>query len=113
MDKPDWFLEKNPLGTVPTLETPAGEVVYESPITCEYLDEVYPEKRLLPSNPFGKAQQKMMLEQYSKVSYMKTLIQIIGFDLVKSRTIIKESFELLFLTDNAILLQDPDRQKEW
>lgn len=88
-------------------------MVYESPITCEYLDEVYPEKRLLPSNPFGKAQQKMMLEQYSKVSYMKTLIQIIGFDLVKSRTIIKESFELLFLTDNAILLQDPDRQKEW
>ncbi|XP_062287017.1 glutathione S-transferase omega-1-like [Scomber scombrus] len=75
-DKPDWFLEKSPFGLVPTLETPAGEVVYESPITCEYLDEVYPEKRLLPSNPFGKAQQKMMLEHFSKVSYMKTFIQI-------------------------------------
>ncbi|CAK6953126.1 glutathione S-transferase omega-1-like [Scomber scombrus] len=67
-DKPDWFLEKSPFGLVPTLETPAGEVVYESPITCEYLDEVYPEKRLLPSNPFGKAQQKMMLEHFSKVT---------------------------------------------
>lgn len=67
-DKPDWFLEKNPLGLVPTLETPAGEVIYESPITCEYLDEVYPEKRLLPSSPFGKAQQKMMLEHFSKVT---------------------------------------------
>ncbi|XP_028278742.1 glutathione S-transferase omega-1-like [Parambassis ranga] len=66
-DKPDWFLEKNPLGLVPTLETPAGEVIYESPIACEYLDEVYPEKKLLPSSPFGKAQQKMMLEQFSKV----------------------------------------------
>ncbi|XP_070818811.1 glutathione S-transferase omega-1-like [Chaetodon trifascialis] len=66
-DKPDWFLERNPLGLVPTLETTAGEVIYESPITCEYLDEVYPEKKLLPSSPYGKAQQKMMLEHFSKI----------------------------------------------
>ncbi|XP_053291853.1 glutathione S-transferase omega-1 [Pleuronectes platessa] len=66
-DKPEWFLEKNPLGLVPTLETPAGEVIYESPITCDYLDEVYPEKKLLPSSAFAKAQQKMMLEHFSKV----------------------------------------------
>ncbi|XP_068597031.1 glutathione S-transferase omega-1-like [Brachionichthys hirsutus] len=66
-DKPEWFLEKNPLGLVPTLETPAGEVIYESPIACEYLDEVYPQKKLLPSSPFGKAQQKIMLEQFSKI----------------------------------------------
>ncbi|XP_006784058.1 glutathione S-transferase omega-1-like, partial [Neolamprologus brichardi] len=66
-EKPEWYLKKNPLGLVPTLETPAGEVIYESPITCEYLDEVYPEKKLLPSSPFAKAQQKMMLENFSKV----------------------------------------------
>lgn len=71
-DKPDWFLEKNPLGLVPTLETPAGEVIYESPITCEYLDEVYPEKKLFPSSPFAKAQQKMMLEHFSKVYFIKS-----------------------------------------
>ena len=67
-DKPDWFLERNPFGHVPTLETSAGEVIYESLITCEYLDEAYPENKLLPSSPFGKAQQKMMLENFSKVS---------------------------------------------
>ncbi|XP_067278547.1 glutathione S-transferase omega-2 [Pseudorasbora parva] len=66
-DKPDWFLEKNPAGTVPVLETSSGQVIYESPITCEYLDEVYPEKKLLPSDPFERAQQKMLLEHYSKV----------------------------------------------
>ncbi|XP_041866470.1 glutathione S-transferase omega-1-like [Melanotaenia boesemani] len=66
-EKPEWFLEKNPLGLVPTLETPDGDVIYESPITCDYLDEVYPEKKLLPSSPYGKAQQKMMLEHFSKV----------------------------------------------
>ncbi|XP_075894378.1 glutathione S-transferase omega-1-like [Nelusetta ayraudi] len=66
-NKPDWFLEKNPLGLVPTLETPAGEVIYESPITCEYLDEVYGENKLLTSSPFAKAQQKMMMENFSKI----------------------------------------------
>ncbi|KAM4730283.1 glutathione S-transferase omega-1-like [Anableps anableps] len=65
--KPDWFLEKNPQGLVPAIETAAGEVVYESNITCEYLDELYPEKRLLPATPFGKAQQRMMLEHFSKI----------------------------------------------
>lgn len=72
-DKPDWFLERNPLGLVPTLETTAGEVIYESPITCDYLDEVYPQKKLLPSSPYAKAQQKMMLEHFSKVLYVKTI----------------------------------------
>nr|QQL13764.1 glutathione S-transferase omega 1 [Hippocampus abdominalis] len=67
-DKPDWFLEKNPLGQVPTLETSAGEVIYESPITCEYLDEMYPEKKLLPDKPFGKAEHKMLLEKFSKLT---------------------------------------------
>ncbi|XP_024152627.1 glutathione S-transferase omega-1 [Oryzias melastigma] len=66
-EKPDWFLQKNPLGLVPVLETPAGEIIYESSITCEYLDEVYPEKKLLPSSPFAKAQQRMMLEHFSKI----------------------------------------------
>ncbi|KAL0970121.1 hypothetical protein UPYG_G00237450 [Umbra pygmaea] len=66
-DKPDWYLQKNPLGLVPTLETPSGEVVYESLITSEYLDEVYGDIKLIPADPFKKAQQKMLLEDYSKM----------------------------------------------
>uniref|UniRef100_A0A3Q2Q636 Glutathione S-transferase omega n=1 Tax=Fundulus heteroclitus TaxID=8078 RepID=A0A3Q2Q636_FUNHE len=65
--KPGWFLEKNPDGLVPVIETPAGEVVCESHITSEYLDEVYPEKKLLPATPFGRAEQKMLLEHFSKI----------------------------------------------
>lgn len=65
--KPDWFLEKNPEGMVPVVETSAGEVVYESSIVCEYLDEMYPEKKLLPGTPFGKAKQRLMLDQFSKI----------------------------------------------
>lgn len=65
--KPDWFMAKNPNGTVPVLETSSGQVVYESPITCDFLEETYPENKLYPSDPFEKAQQKMLLEEYSKV----------------------------------------------
>ncbi|XP_054654467.1 glutathione S-transferase omega-1-like [Dunckerocampus dactyliophorus] len=66
-DKPEWFLKKNPQGLVPTLETTAEELIWESPIACEYLDDAYPGRKLLPSTPLGKAQQKMMLENFSKI----------------------------------------------
>ncbi|XP_061693103.1 glutathione S-transferase omega-1-like [Syngnathoides biaculeatus] len=97
-DKPEWFLEKNPLGQVPTLETSAGEVIYESPITCEYLDEVYPEKKLLPESPFGKAQHKMMLEHFSKIpplTYKIPLGRLKGEDVSGLHAELKQRFNKL------------------
>ncbi|KFW76496.1 Glutathione S-transferase omega-1, partial [Manacus vitellinus] len=66
-NKPDWFFEKNPSGLVPVLETSKGQLIWESPITCEYLDEAFPEKKLMPSDPYERARQKMILEDFSKV----------------------------------------------
>ncbi|XP_039217596.1 glutathione S-transferase omega-1-like isoform X1 [Crotalus tigris] len=66
-NKPEWFFEKNPLGLVPVLETSKGQLISESPITCEYLDEAYPENKLYPADPYEKAYQKMLLEYFSKV----------------------------------------------
>ncbi|XP_064418935.1 glutathione S-transferase omega-1 [Latimeria chalumnae] len=66
-NKPDWFFEKNPFGLVPVLETSKKQMIYESPITCEYLDEVYPGKKLIPADPYEKARQKMLLEHFSKL----------------------------------------------
>ncbi|XP_039590435.1 glutathione S-transferase omega-2 [Polypterus senegalus] len=65
-NKPDWFFEKSPFGSVPVIECPNGKVIYESAIICEYLDEAFPEKTLMPSDPYEKAKQKMLLEHYSK-----------------------------------------------
>ncbi|NWJ05388.1 GSTO1 transferase, partial [Crypturellus undulatus] len=67
-NKPDWFFEKNPFGLVPVLETSKGQLIYESPITCEYLDEAFPGKKLLPSDPYERALQKMLLEHFSKIA---------------------------------------------
>uniref|UniRef100_K9IZ65 Glutathione S-transferase omega n=1 Tax=Desmodus rotundus TaxID=9430 RepID=K9IZ65_DESRO len=66
-NKPEWFFEKNPFGLVPVLENSQGQLIYESAITCEYLDEVYPGKKLLPEDPYEKACQKMVFELFSKV----------------------------------------------
>ena len=66
-NKPEWFFKKNPSGLVPVLETSQGQLICESAITCEYLDEAYPEKKLLPGDPYEKACQKMVFESFSKV----------------------------------------------
>ncbi|NXC44607.1 GSTO1 transferase, partial [Penelope pileata] len=66
-NKPDWIFEKNPFGLVPILETSKGQLIYESPITCDYLDEAFPGKKLMPSDPYERAFQKMLLEHFSKV----------------------------------------------
>ncbi|RXM29363.1 Glutathione S-transferase omega-1 [Acipenser ruthenus] len=46
---------------------PKGQVIYESPITCEYLDEVYAGNKLIPTDPYETAKQKMLVENFSKV----------------------------------------------
>lgn len=65
-DKPTWFLERNPKGTVPTLEL-GDEILYESEVCMEYLDESYPEVKLIPSDPYTKARGKILCEEYSKL----------------------------------------------
>ncbi|XP_053439154.1 glutathione S-transferase omega-1 [Nycticebus coucang] len=71
-NKPEWFFTKNPSGLVPVLENSKGQLIYESAITCEYLDEAYPGKRLLPEDPYEKACQKMVFELFSKVPPLMT-----------------------------------------
>ncbi|KAG9484773.1 hypothetical protein GDO78_008076, partial [Eleutherodactylus coqui] len=66
MDKPEWFLEKSPLGLVPCLETSDGKIIHDSVSVCDYLDEAYPGKKLNPEDPYEKAQQKSLLECFNK-----------------------------------------------
>jgi glutathione S-transferase len=68
--KPDWFTARNPNGTVPTLERD-NTVIYESPVTIEWLDAVYPSvgsAPVVPADPTVRAQQKMAVERLSGVS---------------------------------------------
>nr|ACJ06747.1 glutathione S-transferase omega class protein [Crassostrea ariakensis] len=64
-NKPEWFLQKNPLGRVPTLEKD-DKIVYESAICCDYLDQVYPDNKLTPDDPYCQARDKMTVEVFSQ-----------------------------------------------
>lgn len=47
---PDTDIAKdNPLGKVPALVTEEGEVLYDSPVICEYLDSLHKGLRLFPA----------------------------------------------------------------
>lgn len=59
-DPPNWFKQLSPLGKVPVLRV-GGEVLFESSVILDYLDEVYP-PRLHPVDPLRRAQHKAWIE---------------------------------------------------
>lgn len=65
-DKPDWLFEKSPHGKVPAIEMD-GEVLYESLIIADFLDEKYRNRPLYPKDPLKKAKDKIIIENFHKV----------------------------------------------
>ncbi|KAH8379130.1 hypothetical protein KR009_003203, partial [Drosophila setifemur] len=71
IDKPEWYKEYSPLGKVPAVQFPGLKdqpTLVESLIIAEYLDEQYPEpRRLFPTDPLQKAQDKILIERFAPV----------------------------------------------
>ncbi|MBC3918398.1 glutathione S-transferase family protein [Undibacterium sp. CY18W] len=59
-NKPDWFLQVSPLGKTPVLLVD-GQVIFESAVICEYLDETTPH-RLHPQAALERAQHRAWIE---------------------------------------------------
>ena len=57
----DWYLSINPKGVVPSLDHD-GRIVTESTLICEYIDDMFPEPRLIPSDPY----QRTRMRRWSK-----------------------------------------------
>lgn len=64
--KPDWFNLASPLGKVPLLKV-GDEIIFESAVICQYLDEVYGDS-LLPSDPLLKAHHRAWFEFSSSLN---------------------------------------------
>ncbi len=58
---PDWFLELSPLGKVPVLKIDGTELLFESAVINEYLDDVTP-GTLKPSDPLTLAKNRAWIE---------------------------------------------------
>jgi len=70
-NKPDWLLERNPLGLVPVLEY-KGNIVYESAVCNEFLEEAFPGSStgthaLMPSCPYERAAMRLLMLKIDKV----------------------------------------------
>uniref|UniRef100_A0A8C3YVV4 Glutathione S-transferase omega n=1 Tax=Catagonus wagneri TaxID=51154 RepID=A0A8C3YVV4_9CETA len=73
-NKPEWFFTKHPFGQIPVLENSKCQLIYESVIACEYLDDAYPGRKLYPYDPYERARQKMLLELFYKIlGYQNTI----------------------------------------
>lgn len=70
--KPDWFLQISPFGKVPLLLVEA-EVLFESAVICEYLDEITPGS-LHPEDALTKAKHRSWIEFSSNI-----LTKVAGF----------------------------------
>jgi glutathione S-transferase len=64
--KPD-YLKLNPNGVVPTL-VDDGVPIIESSVICEYLDEKYPQNRLLPTNIVERARIRAWMHYIEEVA---------------------------------------------
>ncbi|CAB3220071.1 unnamed protein product [Arctia plantaginis] len=78
IDKPEWLASKSALTKVPALEISDGMSIYESLVVVEYLDDVYPQRRLIPQEPVTKAFDKILVEVCTP------LIHSLFFKLVKT-----------------------------
>lgn len=56
------YLELNPLGLVPALATPGGELLTQSVAILEWLEEEYPQPPLLPADALGRARVRAMVQ---------------------------------------------------
>ncbi|XP_026325124.1 pyrimidodiazepine synthase-like isoform X2 [Hyposmocoma kahamanoa] len=66
-DKPEWLTAKSRFAKVPSLEIAEDVCIYESLVIVEYLDEVYPQRPLIPKDPLKKAYDKIIIEAIAPV----------------------------------------------
>jgi glutathione S-transferase len=85
-NKPDWFKDISPYGKVPVIQHDSDRV-WESTIINEYLDEVFPEPPLMPSNPGQRAIARIWID-FANTKFFTTLYKL-------------------------LLTQEPEKQQEW
>ena len=60
-NKPDWWSELSPYGNVPLLRY-GDDVIYESAIINQYLDELFPDPPLMPAEPGPRARARIWMD---------------------------------------------------
>lgn len=72
---PDWYEQLTPEGKVPLLEHD-GDVVWESNIINEYLEDLYPQPALLPEEPGARARTRLWID-YTASHFLPPFYQLL------------------------------------
>ena len=75
-NKPGWFEEVSPYSKVPVLKC-GDQVLYESVIINEFLDETFPEPALMPADPYFRAQARVWID-YSNTRFIDAIYDLLG-----------------------------------
>jgi glutathione S-transferase len=68
----DEFLARSPMGKAPFVELDDGRRLSESEVICEYLEESYPQKPLLPKDPLERAKVREL------ISHMELYMELVA-----------------------------------
>lgn len=82
------FLARSPMGKVPFLELEDGRRLAESEVILEYLEEAYPQKPLLPKDPWERAKVREL------VTFIELHLELVArrlYPLLFGRTITDET----------------------
>lgn len=71
------FLALNPAGQVPVLVDDEGVVVCDSQAICEYLEEVYPDRRLLGFDPVARAEVRRLIAWFDQKFHQEVTILVL------------------------------------
>ena len=95
-NKPDWFRAISPTGKVPVLRVGDADVLFESSVIAEYVDEITPGS-LHPADPLAKAKARAWMEFgsaiLSDIAGLYGVPDASGFE--ARRAVLRERFERL------------------
>ncbi|XP_017779208.1 PREDICTED: pyrimidodiazepine synthase-like isoform X2 [Nicrophorus vespilloides] len=95
VSKPEWYTKISPMGKVPALELENGDVIYESLIIANYLDEKYHQNALHPKDPLQKAKDSLLIDRFNKiVTSMNKVLLSTGRTLDDQENNIREGLDI-------------------
>ena len=91
------FLQLNPYGKVPVIDD-GGNILFESCIINEYLDEKYPNPPLMPKDPFLRGRGRVLIDyalNYAHEPYWALRGEMLKPDAQRNAAVLKDTRERL------------------
>ncbi|XP_065219601.1 pyrimidodiazepine synthase-like [Planococcus citri] len=91
--KPKWYLDKFPAGRVPALWY-KNELLYESLLLADFINEEFPGNALYPSEPVKKLKDRMLIEKFSSVPSAFYKVAMVEFNTENFTSLINHLVEI-------------------